>query len=62
MRKAYLTIRSAILWAISGIHFAVVCIFLIVLAIFVDPRKNDRPQRIFFRNIMRLAGARLVHL
>ena len=59
MRKAYLTIRSSILWAISGIHFAVVCIFLIVLAIFVDPRKNDRPQRIFFRNIMRLAGARL---
>jgi len=59
MRKAYLTIRSAILWAISGIHFAVVCLFLIVLAIFVDPRKNDRPQRIFFRNIMRLAGARL---
>ena len=59
MRKAYLTIRSAILWAISGIHFAVVCIFLIVLAIFVDPHKNDRPQRIFFRNIMRLAGASL---
>jgi 1-acyl-sn-glycerol-3-phosphate acyltransferase len=59
MRKAYLTIRSAILWAISGIHFAVVCIFLIALAIFVDPRKNDGPQRLFFRNIMRLAGARL---
>jgi 1-acyl-sn-glycerol-3-phosphate acyltransferase len=59
MRKAYLTIRSAILWAISGIHFAVVCTFLIVLAIFVDPRKNDLPQRLFFRNIMRLAGARL---
>jgi 1-acyl-sn-glycerol-3-phosphate acyltransferase len=59
MRKAYLTIRSAILWAISGVHFAVVCIFLIVLAIFVDPRKNDWPQRFFFRNIMRLAGARL---
>jgi len=59
MRKAYLTIRSAILWAISGIHFAVVCLFLIVLALLVDPRKNDLPQRIFFRNIMRLAGARL---
>ncbi|HEY4878244.1 MAG TPA: lysophospholipid acyltransferase family protein [Candidatus Acidoferrales bacterium] len=57
MRKAYLTVRSAILWAVSGIHFAVVCIFLIVLAIFVDPRKNDLPQRIFFRNIVRLAGA-----
>jgi 1-acyl-sn-glycerol-3-phosphate acyltransferase len=59
MRKAYLTVRSAILWAISGIHFAVVCTFLIFLAVFVDPRKNDWPQRIFFRNILRLAGARL---
>jgi 1-acyl-sn-glycerol-3-phosphate acyltransferase len=58
MRKAYLTIRSTILWAISGLHFAVVCIFLIFLAIFIDPRKNDLPQRIFFRNILRLAGAR----
>jgi 1-acyl-sn-glycerol-3-phosphate acyltransferase len=57
MRKAYLTVRSAILWAVSGIHFAVVCTFLIILAIFVDPRKNDSPQRIFFRNIVRLAGA-----
>ena len=59
MRKAYLTVRAAILWTVSGIHFAVVCIFLIFLAIFVDPRKNDLPQRIFFRNILRLAGARL---
>jgi 1-acyl-sn-glycerol-3-phosphate acyltransferase len=59
MRKAYLTLRSAILWAISGLHFAVVCTFLICLAIFVDPRKNDLPQRIFFRNIIRLAGASL---
>jgi 1-acyl-sn-glycerol-3-phosphate acyltransferase len=59
MRKAYLTIRSAILWAVSGIHFAVVCTLLIVLAVFVDSRKNDWPQRLFFRNIMRLAGARL---
>lgn len=57
MRKAYLTVRSAILWTVSGIHFAVVCTFLILLAIFVDPRKNDWPQRLFFRNILRLAGA-----
>lgn len=57
MRKAYLTVRSAILWAISGIHFAAVCTFLVFLAIFVDPRKNDWPQRAFFRNILRLAGA-----
>lgn len=58
MKKIYLNVRSAILWAISGIHFAVVCSFLIVLAIFIDPRKNDWPQRAFFRNILRLAGAR----
>lgn len=59
MRRVYLTARSAILWVISGVHFAIVCTFLIVLAIFVDPRKNDLTQRIFFRNILRLAGARL---
>lgn len=57
MRKAYLTVRSALLWAISGIHFAIVATLLIILGIFVDPRKNDLPQRIFFRNILRLAGA-----
>lgn len=58
MRRPFLAIRSAILWAISGLHFAVVCTFLIFLAIFIDPRKNDLPQRLFFRNILRLAGAR----
>jgi 1-acyl-sn-glycerol-3-phosphate acyltransferase len=58
VKKIYLNVRSALLWAISGIHFAVVCSFLIVLAIFIDPRKNDWPQRAFFRNILRLAGAR----
>ncbi len=25
MKKAWLTVRSIVLWAISGIHFAVVC-------------------------------------
>ncbi len=59
MRKAYLTVRSALLWAVSGIHFAVVATFLIALGAIVDPRKNDWPQRLFFRNILRLAGARL---
>jgi 1-acyl-sn-glycerol-3-phosphate acyltransferase len=58
MKNAYLTVRSAILWAISGIHFAVVGTFLILLGAIVDPRKNDWPQRAFFRNILRLAGAR----
>ena len=58
MRDAYLAVRSAVLWAVSGVHFAVACTFLILLGIFVDPRKNDWPQRVFFRNILRLAGAR----
>src|ERR1700735_588269 len=58
MKHAYLKVRSAILWAISGIHFAVVGIILIALGAVVDPRKNDWPQRLFFRNILRLAGAR----
>ena len=58
MKNAWLAIRSAILWVISGIHFAVVCSFLVLLAVFFDPRKNDWPQRVFFRNILRLAGVR----
>jgi 1-acyl-sn-glycerol-3-phosphate acyltransferase len=58
MKNAYLTVRSALLWAVSGIHFAIVCTFLVVLGIFVDPRKNDWPQRVFFRNILRLAGVK----
>jgi 1-acyl-sn-glycerol-3-phosphate acyltransferase len=58
MKKAYLTIRAVVLWTISGIHFSVICMFLTFLAIFVDPRKNDWPQRVFFRNILRLAGAK----
>jgi 1-acyl-sn-glycerol-3-phosphate acyltransferase len=58
MRKVYLTIRSLLLWAISGIHFAVVCSLLVLLGIFIDPRKNDWPQRAFFRNILRFAGAK----
>jgi 1-acyl-sn-glycerol-3-phosphate acyltransferase len=58
MRKLYLTIRSLVLWAVSGIHFGVVCTFLVFLGIFIDPRKNDWPQRVFFRNILRLAGVK----
>ena len=58
MRKAWLTARALVLWAISGIHFAVVGSFLVFLGMFIDPRGNDWPQRAFFRNILRLAGVR----
>jgi 1-acyl-sn-glycerol-3-phosphate acyltransferase len=58
MRKAWLVVRSVVLWAVSGIHFALVGAILLFLGMLVDPRKNDRPQRVFFRNILRVAGAK----
>jgi 1-acyl-sn-glycerol-3-phosphate acyltransferase len=59
MNKALRTVRSALLWAVSGVHFAVVGMFLVLLGLCIDTRKNDWPQRLFFRNILRLAGAKL---
>jgi len=58
MRKGWLTLRTLVLWIVSGIHFAVVTILLIGLGIFIDPRHNDGPSRAFFRNILRLAGVK----
>ena len=58
MRKAWLTVRSVVLWVLSGLHFFIVCTLLVLLAVFIDPRKNDWPQRVFFRNILRIAGVR----
>lgn len=58
MKNAWLVVRSAMLWAVSGIHFVVVIPLLIGMAVFIDPRKNDYPQRLFFRNILRLLGIR----
>src|SRR5580693_3709907 len=59
MKTAWLALRSAVLWAISGLHFFLVGAFLVLLGVFVDPRKNDWSQRFFFRNIIRLAGVKL---
>ena len=56
MRKLYLVIRSVVLWIASILHFFPVCSLLVLLGIFVDPRKNDRPQRVLFRNVLRVAG------
>ncbi len=58
MRKAWLTARSIVLWVLSGLHFFIVCTLLVLIAVFIDPRKNDWPQRVFFRNILRIAGVR----
>lgn len=63
MRRAWLAVRSVVLWTVSGIHFAVLGTFLVFLGLCIDPRNNDRPQRIFFRNILRLAGTKFeVHV
>jgi 1-acyl-sn-glycerol-3-phosphate acyltransferase len=59
MKNIWVAIRSVVLWAILGLYFFTVGAFLILLGVFVDPAKNDRPQRWLFRNVVRLAGMRL---
>ncbi len=56
---AFLAARSLVLWTVSLVHFAVVGMLLAGLSLLVDPRRNDRPQRAFCRNILRLAGVTL---
>jgi 1-acyl-sn-glycerol-3-phosphate acyltransferase len=58
MKKAWLAVRALFLWTVSGIHFAVACLFLLFLKIFVDPRKSDPLQRAFMRNVLRLMGVK----
>ena len=58
LRRAYWVGRSGLRWIAAGAYFFITCPLLILLSIFVDPRKNDGPQRWMSRNIVRLAGAR----
>lgn len=58
MKKAWLTVRSLVLWTVSGIHFGVVGTAVVLLGLCVDRRKYDWVNRGFFRNIVRLAGAK----
>lgn len=55
----YLWVRSIFRWTLSGLFFFTVCPVLIALGIFIDPRKNDAPQRWLSRTSVRLAGARV---
>ena len=59
MNRASYVLRSALLWAVSLLHFAVVVPALIALAIVFDPKKHDWLQRTFCRRIMFFAGARI---
>jgi 1-acyl-sn-glycerol-3-phosphate acyltransferase len=56
MRKTWLVLRSALLWAISGVHFFVIGLFIVFFGLCVDRRKFDWVNRAFFRNIIRLTG------
>lgn len=58
MRSAWLAVRSAMLWAVSWIHFIIGVVVLIPCGMLMDPRKIDGIVRLFTRNVMRFAGAR----
>jgi 1-acyl-sn-glycerol-3-phosphate acyltransferase len=59
MKNAWLAVRSALLWAVSGIHFVIGVALMTVCAIFLGTRRIDPLVRFFNRNVVRLAGARL---
>jgi 1-acyl-sn-glycerol-3-phosphate acyltransferase len=58
VRRAWLGLRATTLWLLSGLHFFTLCPLLVLLGIFVDPRRNDWPQRTLFRNVLRIAGVK----
>ncbi len=59
MRRAWLAVRSALLWLVSGLHFFVFAPLLVFLGIFLDPRKYDWLQRSFCRRIAFFSGAKI---
>ena len=59
MKRVYLALRSASLWFLSLLHFFIAAPTLVLLGIFLDPRKHDWLQRAFCRRIAFLSGARV---
>jgi 1-acyl-sn-glycerol-3-phosphate acyltransferase len=59
MKRLWETVRSALLWAATLLHFGVTVPMLIFLAIFLDPKKHDWLQRGLCRRIALFSGARL---
>jgi len=59
MKRTYLALRSAFLWILSVLHFFIAAPTLVLLGIFLDPRKHDWLQRAFCRRIAFLSGARV---
>ena len=59
MKRAYVALRSVVLWVLSIVHFFIAAPFLVFLNIFLDMRKHDWLQRAFCRRIAFLSGARV---
>ena len=59
-RRAWAILRSTYHWLLSAAYFFPVCSFLVLLGIFIDPRKNDGAQRWLCRVTMKIAGAKVV--
>jgi len=59
MKRTLLVLRSFFLWTVSGLHFFVAAPTLVLLGVFLDPRKHDWLQRSFCRRIAYLSGVKL---
>ncbi|MGA2810888.1 MAG: lysophospholipid acyltransferase family protein [Candidatus Acidiferrum sp.] len=60
MKSLWEVVRSALLWAVTLLHFFAAVPVLIFLAVFLDPRKHDWLQRALCRRIALFSGARVV--
>ena len=56
MNRAGLVVRSAAVWTIGLVHFAIGCSLFAIGTLFLDPVRYDGAMRAFSRNIFRLAG------
>lgn len=59
IQKAYYVGRTLLRWLLCVLFFFPVCSLLVLMGVVIDPRRNDRPQRWLFRNILRVAGVGL---
>jgi 1-acyl-sn-glycerol-3-phosphate acyltransferase len=59
MKRVWLAFRSASLWFLSLLHFFIAAPTLVILGIFLDPRKHDWLQRSFCRRIVFFSGAKV---
>jgi 1-acyl-sn-glycerol-3-phosphate acyltransferase len=60
MSRIWEVIRSLMLWTVSWLHFLIVVPILIVLGMFLNPRKHDWLQRGLCKRIAFFSGAKVV--